>query len=609
MPKTYTVCLAGNPNVGKSTLFNALTGLHQHTGNWTGKTVDPARGSWTMNGSRFILVDLPGVYSLSGGTPEERLASEALEQISADCIVVILDASALARTLPLALELRCRQEKLLCCLNLMDEAKRLGAVPDPEALSRALCCGVVSTAAHRAADVKRLRAAIARACLSDPDPEQAEGLRKCFPQAGDAAARVRLARALASLVCDRSAQTKKRRWDWDRLFLGRFTAYPAALCLIFLILWLTIRGANVPSSVLERGFSRLGALLADCMAGWPEWLRGMLIDGVYGTSTKVIAVMLPPMAIFFPLFTLLEELGYLPRFALLLDRPFAWAGTCGRQGITMCMGCGCNTVGVTGCRIIGPAKQRLAAILTNSFVPCNGRFPTLILLLSILRPGAAAGSAAVTALYLTGILCLSAVVTLLVTRLLRHTLLKGEEGSFVLELPPFRRPKLGRLLLRSVLERTLRVLLRAVTVAAPAGLLLWTLSRLQIGPEALLVFLARRLDPAAALMGLSGALLLAFFLSFPANELLLPLTVLILSGGGAETAGTDLAAFLAASGVTAQTALCAALFTLFHWPCSTTVLTVYHETKSLKWTAAAILFPTAAGVLLCTAVSALFRLF
>ena len=371
------------------------------------------------------------------------------------------------------------------------------------------------------------------------------------------------------------------------------------LLLIFGIFLLTVWGANLPSALLERGLDRLGALLGRLLSALPEGLRSLLLDGVYATAAKVVAVMLPPMAIFFPLFSLLEDLGLLPRTALLLDRPFARCGSCGRQGLCMCMGCGCNAVGVTGCRIIPNEKQRLAAILTNALTPCNGRFPTLILLAGLMLGGRL--SALATAGVLTGCMLLSGGVTLAVTALLRRGPLRGEDGGFRLELPPLRRPRLGQLLLRAVLDRTLRVLGRALLAAAPAGALIWTLERLRLGGRPLLEALALGLDPAASLLGLTGTLLLAFFLSFPANELLLPLALLI-AGAGEE----GLPALLAAGGEPARTSLCAALFTMFHWPCATTVLTIWHETKSRGWTLLSLLIPAAAGSVLCMLTNAIF---
>ena len=593
-----TVAFAGNPNVGKSTVFNALTGLRQHTGNWTGKTVAPAVGRWTLEGRSYEAVDLPGVYSLRGGTPEERLAAEYLAAHSPDVLVAVLDATALERSLALALELRALRCPMVLCLNLADEAQRLGIEPDCGALAEALGVPVVPTRADQKQSYERLRRTVAL-LASAPQPvilsEAEQSRRVCPLSGGEGAASVQdAASQLARRITGGSPRSRR---DWDRLFLGKWTAWPILLLLLFALFYLTVRGANLPSALLEKGFARLGRVLAALLSGLPSGLGSLLLDGIYGTTTRVIAVMLPPMAIFFPLFSLLEDLGFLPRAALLLDRPFAACGSCGRQGLCMCMGLGCNAVGVTGCRIIPDEKERLAAILTNALVPCNGRFPTLILLAGlILGRGAASGLAA--AAFLTACLTLSWAVTLGVTALLRRTVLRGEGASFVLELPPFRKPRLGQLLLRSLLDRTLRVLGRAVTVAAPAGALIWLLDRLAPGGTPLLTLLARGLDPVAALLGLSGTLLLAFFLSFPANELLIPLALLIAGTGAGDPALL----------FSLPTALCAAVFTLFHWPCSTTVLTVWHETRSLKWTLASVLLPTAVGVILCAGVNLLVQL-
>lgn len=596
------VCLAGNPNVGKSTVFNELTGLRQHTGNWTGKTVDPACGQWRLGDRRFEVVDLPGIYSLHGGTPEERVAAAFLEREAPDCLVVVVDATALERTLALAIELRRLHRNLVICLNLMDEAERLGLHPDCAVLSFALQAPVVPTRADHPRSVEALRHVVAAACMKRTE-EAPEAVRKAPPCTTEEA--MLAASALAGRVCP---ERPRPRRDWDRVLLGKWTAWPLTLLMLFGLFYLTVRGANYPSALLERLFARLGAGLAGLLAGLPPMLRSLLLDGLYGTTTKVVSVMLPPMAIFFPLFSVLEDLGLLPRLAFLLDRPFAACGSCGRQGLCMCMGCGCNAVGVTGCRIIPNEKERLAAILTNAMVPCNGRFPTLIVLAGLLLGRGGALPSLATAAVLTACLLLACAVTLGTTALLRRTVLRGEADSFTLELPPFRRPRLVRLLVRSILDRTLRVLARAVCVAAPAGVMIWVLAHLQVGGAGLLHLLAGWLDPVAAWMGLSGTLLLAFLLSFPANELLLPLTVLIGAAGTTLAADGGTAAELAQLGVGAQMALCAAVFTLFHWPCSTTVLTVWHETHRWKWTLLSILLPTAVGVLLCSMLHGLLAL-
>lgn len=586
----YRVVFAGNPNVGKSTVFNALTGLRQHTGNWTGKTVDPARGRWSLAGRCYEAVDLPGIYSLAGGTPEERVAAEYLDRAAPDCLVAVLDATALERTLALALELRPRAPRMVLCLNLMDEAERLGLRFDLQALGEALGAPVVPTRADRKGSFEQLRRVIALRCRAEaPETPSAADLE--VPKGNP----VETASALARRV---TLTRPRPRRDWDRLLLGRWTAWPLVLALLFGVFYLTVRGANLPSRLLEELLEGLGAALERRLAPLPPLPRELLVTGLYGTTAKVLAVMLPPMAIFFPLFSLLEDLGYLPRAAFLMDRPFAACGSCGRQGLCMCMGWGCNAVGVTGCRIIPDRRERLAAILTNALVPCNGRFPALILFSSLLLGRGEGLSALATAGILTLWAALSWAVTLAVTALLRKTLLRGEGSGFLLELPPLRRPRLGQILLRSLLDRTLRVLGRAVTVAAPAGVLIWCLGRAQWGGQPLLRALAGALEPAAGVMGLTGSLLLAFLLSFPANELLLPLALLIAPAEAALLQG----------GLPPRIALCAAIFTLFHWPCSTTVLTIRHETKSWAWTLLAVLLPTAVGALLCAAVNACFAI-
>ena len=322
--------------------------------------------------------------------------------------------------------------------------------------------------------------------------------------------------------------------------------------------------------------------------------------------TRVIAVMLPPMAIFFPLFTVLEDVGYLPRAAYLLDRGLSRCGGCGKQALTMAMGLGCNAVGVTGCRIIDSPRERLTAALTNVFMPCNGRFPTLTLLGTIFFAGE--GNLAGAAL-LTGLLFLGYGVTVLVSAGLNKTVLKGQPSAFLLELPPFRKPRLGQILVRSLLDRTLFVAGRAVAVAAPAGLILWICGNVCVRDQSLLTLLASALEPVGAVTGLNGLILLAFFLSFPANELLLPVILMGLTGSGilaGELSAQAVGSILRAGGWTARTALCTMAFVMFHWPCGTTLLTFYREWKSLRWTALAFLVPTAVGVLLCMGLNLLF---
>ena len=396
---------------------------------------------------------------------------------------------------------------------------------------------------------------------------------------------------------------KVKSWAWESFWIvqGIFAwlVFPLLGALLGLVFWLTIQGANVPSALLQRGFDAVEGVLwavADSFHA-PSWLSGALIAGVYQTTAKVVSVMLPPVLIFFPLFTLLEDSGYLPRVAFLLDAGFERCGSCGKQALTMCMGFGCNAAGVSGCRIIDSEREKRIGMLTNALVPCNGRFPTL-LTLSALFFGGTAWSAA---LVLTGCVLLGAAMTMAASFVLGKTILRGAPSHFTLELPPFRMPNVGRVLVRSVMDRSLFVLGRAAAVAAPAGLLLWLLGNVQIGGETILTFVARALEPVGAWLGMDGAILLAFALSFPANELLLPVWVMIVSSGAtlAQAQTADVGGLLLSSGWTMKTALCVMVFTLFHFPCSTTVLTIRKETGSTRWALLGMLLPAAIGVLFC----------
>ena len=604
----YTAALAGNPNVGKSTVFNALTGMHQHTGNWPGKTVEVAEGAYVWRGASFRLVDLPGTYSLRADSPEEELARDFICGGDADVTVVVADATCLRRNLHLAVQLRSRTPRLVLCLNLMDEARKKGVTVDTKALSRALAVPVVTTAARSGEGLDALRTAVldlVRRPLRD-DP--------WLPPEDDSAAMARRAAEIADacLSC-RPEDVHVRDRQLDRLLTSPTVGLPVMLLLLGLVFWLTIWGANAPSALLSRGLMALQAPLRSLLAGAPPWVQGALVDGVYRTAAWVVAVMLPPMAIFFPLFTLLEDAGYLPRVAFMMDGCFRAAGGSGRQSLTMCMGFGCNACGVTGCRIIDSPRERLVAILTNAFVPCNGRFPTLIALISLFFLGGSLGfgrSLLATALFL-GCILFAVAMTLLASRLLTATVLRGQLSAFSLELPPYRMPRVGQVLVRSLLDRTLFVLGRAVTVAAPAGLLIWILGSISVRGGSLLTVLAGALDGPGHLMGLDGMVLLAFLLGFPANEIVLPVLLMgYLQTGSLTDYGSlaELSAVLTANGWTAETAVCMLVLCLLHFPCGTTCLTILHETGSTRWTALAAALPTAMGAAVCMVIHGVWTL-
>ena len=678
-PAMRVIAVGGNPNVGKSTVVNALTGLRQHTGNWPGKTVSTAQGSCCFEGKPYTLVDIPGTYSLFANSAEEEDARDFLCFGGADAAIIVCDATCLERNLNLVLQAIEILPRTAVCVNLMDEAERKGIRVDLHRLQEALGVPVTAASARTRRGLKSLMRAVSRVSREEaPTP----------PTVTYSPSIERAASRLLPLLCDLPSPGPSARWlslrllepeeswntafynycaalpQWetiravaaecrdqltsegvspsllqdliasrliaraeqiaqsavtappgggfardrklDRLFTSRWTGIPVMLLLLALIFWITITGANVPSELL----SSLGTAAEDGLArlfetcGAPDWLTGAVVHGMFRVLCWVVSVMLPPMAIFFPLFTILEDFGYLPRVAFNLDHAFQKAHACGKQALTMCMGFGCNAAGVVGCRIIDSPRERLIATVTNSFVPCNGKFPTLITILTIFFAAGSAGGL-VPALLLTGIILLGILMTFLVSRLLSATILRGVPSSFTLELPPYRRPQIGQILVRSVLDRTLFVLARAAAVAAPAGLLLWILANVDAGGMSLLAHCAQALDPIGRVLGLDGAILLAFLLGIPANEIVVPILIMTYMAGGSltELSLPQLQTLLLANGWTWRTAVCMVVFSLLHWPCATTLATIYRETKSLKWTAASFLVPTLCGAALCALIA------
>ncbi len=680
------IAIAGNPNVGKSTIFNALTGMNQHTGNWPGKTVANAWGYCKSAKNSYILVDIPGTYSLMAQSAEEEVARNFICFGNPDATVVVCDATCLERNLNLVLQIIEISPKTIVCINLLDEAKRKGISVDLKKLSDLLNVPVVGTIAQK----KKTLAALTKK-LDEITTMPTKAIKVKYPVPIEEAIRTvedaiisqyeqrinsrwialklldyddslineinccygtnilanevivnSIEAALKSLkqsginqadikdivtsslfkeaeIISKQVVLKEKGYassdrKIDKLLTGKWLGYPAMIVLLAFVFWLTVSGANYPSSLLSSLFDKLGGYLSAflVMINAPPWLLSVLIDGIYKVLTWVVAVMLPPMAIFFPLFTLLEDIGYLPRIAYNLDKPFKCCHACGKQALTMCMGFGCNAAGVIGCRIIDSPRERLIAIITNSLVPCNGKFPTLIALISMffIADGYFASSV-LSALILTLVILLGIGMTFLCSKILSCTVLKGIPSSFALELPPYRKPQLGKIIVRSIFDRTLFVLSRAISVAAPAGLIIWLLANITVGNTSILQICSEFLDPFTSLLGLDGVILMSFILGFPANELVFPLIIMMYLAEGSLTEFNSLAEtkqLFAENGWTLVTALCTMIFSLFHWPCSTTMLTIKKETGSLKWTALSVIMPTILGMLICFIVASIAKL-
>lgn len=672
--------------------------MHQHTGNWTGKTVANATGKTIIKEKEFIFVDIPGTYSIMSNSEEEEIARDYICFGNPDVTVIVVDSTCLERNLNLVFQIMEITDNIILCVNLLDEAKKKKIKINLKKLEQLLGVPVVGTTARDKRTLEKLKDTIYKVCTGEivPCPNvvkynpkieeninllEEKLLKNCDTEY----------RSVTTIVNDEKISEKLYKWislklidgeekilnsikkhlnidiendsiqnclsdvkqrllenditennfkdkivadimkraedvskevcifenkDYssrdrkiDKILTSKKFGIPIMILFLGIIFWFTIVGANYPSKALFCIFNWIQDKLV-IFANYvhlPEWLSNMLINGVYQTLTWIIAVMLPPMAIFFPLFTILEDLGYLPRIAFNMDGFFKKACCSGKQMITMCMGFGCNACGVTGCRIIDSPRERLIAILTNNLVPCNGRFPFLISIATIFIAGAYASSNG----FLSSILSTIAVIvviifgiflTLIISKILSNTILKGMPSSMVLELPPYRKPQFGKILVRSIFDRTLFVLGRAISVAAPAGLVIWILANVGINGASLLSMIANFLDPFAKLMGLDGYILTAFILGMPANEIVLPIILMCYLKGGALVNIEDtvqIGQILIQNGWNMLTAMNVMLFTVLHFPCTTTLLTIKKETGSWKWSGLAFVIPTVCGVFLC----------
>lgn len=681
------IALAGNPNVGKSTVFNALTGLHQHTGNWPGKTVSNASGYFTFNNLTYKIYDLPGIYSILAHSEEEFVARDFICFGGSDVVVIVCDAGCLMRNLNLVLQVCEITDKVVVCVNLLDEAKKKKIDVNLNKLSDLLGVRVVGTSARSNVGLDELLSNIdltfgesrkskkvrynqyvedAIKVISDAiilddssinkrwvalnllrddellrDKIEEELMIDLSDEKIDNS--IKQARTLlldgditineiddvltesinneASLISSKvvsylNEDYAKKDRRLDKILTKKSTGIPIMIILFAFIFWLTITGSNYPSMLLQSVLFKFENVLFNFFSYLhiPNFVNEALTHGVYRVLAWVVSVMLPPMALFFPLFTILEDIGYLPRIAFNVDGIFKKCKTCGKQALTMAMGFGCNAVGVSGCRIIDSPRERLIAILTNSFVPCNGRFPILISIITMFLVGVEGGfwNSLLGVLILMMVIGFGIFMTFVTSSVLSKTLLKGVPSSFTLELPPYRRPQYGKVIVRSIFDRTLFVLGRAITVAIPAGLVIWCLANININGGSLLSILSNVLDPLGKLLGMDGVILLAFILAFPANEIVIPIIIMSYMSTGNLVDISNLSTLrevLVSNGWTWVTAVSVMLFSLMHWPCSTTCLTVKKETSSIKWTILSIVIPTFCGVVICLIFNALVHIF
>ena len=670
--KRLVAGMAGNPNVGKSAIFNELTGSRQHVGNWPGKTIERAEGRFHFRGWEIELVDLPGTYSLAAQSPEEIVARDFILSDEVDIVVNIVDATNLERNLNLTLQILEMTDQVVVALNLMDEVERRGWEIDVEALESDLGVPVVPTVATEGKGLPELMDALVDVAAGDrptdptavdygltveghvetleadldhlgidgrrrwmalrlleDDPEIVEAFETadlstcCLGASSEPVSApalqtiIRKAERLReSTEPDARVEIVRRRYELahevvrramrrvrpggqdlteriDRLVTHRVWSWPLMLGILIVVLWITIQGANIPSNLLDTAFSQLAAWVRDLLISLnaPWWLTGSLVDGLIVGVGTVIAVMLPPMVIFFTAFNLLEDMGFIPRVAFNLDRLMQAVGSQGKHTLVALMSFGCNVTGVLTCRIIENAKDRTVAIVTSPLILCNGRFGAGLALIILFFGNRAL---LVTLVYLA----ISVGAMLLATWILNRVLFKEEPSGFVMELPPYRRPKWGQVIWRTLVHQVGHTMGRAVMIAAPAALLIWLLGNVPQGvsfEQTAVGWLVRALAPLGRPFGLSGEMLTALLFTLPAKEIIVP-ALAMTYGLQTTLGGSGTVLDYLAQTWTPLVAFSFLTFYILYLPCLVTVWATWKETRSLKWTSVSLLIPLTIAV-------------
>ena len=603
------IALIDNPNVGKSTIFNILTGMHQHTGNWPGKTVASAKGIFSYKSSSFKVVDLPGTYSLIANSEEEMVSRDYLLSPDYDLVIVVCDALCLERNLNLVFQILELTKNVIVVVNLLDEAQKKNIKVNLSLLEEELGVKVVGTAARNKIGIEELKESIVDFKYKKIKKKELDKIKTesfIYEMANKSSMTIK------RVVTYNENKKDKRDHFIDKVLTNKYLSIPLMIILMMFIFWLTIVGANYPSNLLFKLFSNIESHIYNFFnyLKIPIWINDLLVNGILKTLGWVVSVMLPPMAIFFPLFTLLEDLGILPRVAFNLDRVYQKCNSCGKQALCMMMGFGCNAAGVVGTRIIDSKRERLIAILTNSLIPCNGRFPILIVIISMFLSGN--NSSFLKVSILTIVILFSIMITFFASWILSKTILKGYPSSFTLELPPYRKPQFIKVIIRSIFDKTLHILGRSVIVTIPIGIIIYLLANVSINDISILNHINNIFNPLGKFIGLDGVIIVAFLLGFPANEIVLPIILMSYLSLGTLTDYTSITEFkkiLIDNNWTILTAINMLILILFHFPCATTCLTIKKETNSAKWMIISMLLPLLIGIILCMIITFIFSLF